>query len=136
MGEVGHPSRSPARRAPTTLGCEGIAVKPGEHLAIADDPQDFAREVVRLLDDPKAATAMGARGRAPPSDSTADESDQSFPKSWISRPADPSARPPPRWRSSVSNQSSSPICERPRSSSRAQVAWVTISAAPALIRLD
>jgi glycosyltransferase involved in cell wall biosynthesis len=48
----------------TTLGCEGIAVKPGEHLAIADDPQDFAREVVRLLDDRKAATAMGARGRA------------------------------------------------------------------------
>jgi glycosyltransferase involved in cell wall biosynthesis len=48
----------------TPLGCEGIAVKSGEHLAVADDPLNFAREVVRLLDDPAAANAMGARGRA------------------------------------------------------------------------
>jgi glycosyltransferase involved in cell wall biosynthesis len=48
----------------TTLGCEGIEVEPGEHLAIADHPQDFADEVVRLLNDPEAAAAMGARGRA------------------------------------------------------------------------
>jgi sugar transferase (PEP-CTERM/EpsH1 system associated) len=48
----------------TTLGCEGIEVKGGEHLAIADDPQNFADEVVRLLNDREAAAAMGARGRA------------------------------------------------------------------------
>jgi len=48
----------------TTLGSEGIEVKPGEHLTIADDPDDFAREVVKLLNDPEAAASMGARGRA------------------------------------------------------------------------
>jgi glycosyltransferase involved in cell wall biosynthesis len=48
----------------TTLGCEGIAVTPGEHLVVADDPESFANEVVRMLDDRNAATAMGARGRA------------------------------------------------------------------------
>lgn len=48
----------------TTLGCEGIEVNGGEHLSIADDPQGFADDVVRLLNDPAAAAAMGARGRA------------------------------------------------------------------------
>ena len=48
----------------TTLGCEGIEVEGGEHLAIADDPQGFADQVVRLMNDPAAAAAMGTRGRA------------------------------------------------------------------------
>ncbi|HKW72902.1 MAG TPA: glycosyltransferase family 4 protein [Candidatus Dormibacteraeota bacterium] len=48
----------------STLGCEGLAVRAGEHLAIADEPEGFARELVSLLEDRTAAEAMGARGRA------------------------------------------------------------------------
>ena len=36
----------------TTLGAEGLQVKSGEHLLIADAPEDFAGRVVALLDDP------------------------------------------------------------------------------------
>lgn len=35
----------------TTLGAEGIPVKNGEHILIADEPQDFAQAIIRLLDD-------------------------------------------------------------------------------------
>jgi glycosyltransferase involved in cell wall biosynthesis len=48
----------------TSLGCEGIDVRDGEHLLIADDPRDFAAAVLRLLDDSGAAAALGQRGRA------------------------------------------------------------------------
>ena len=41
----------------TTLGLEGIAARPGEHLLVADRPADFARAVLGLLASPK----MGAR---------------------------------------------------------------------------
>jgi len=48
----------------TTLGCEGIACRHGEHLLIADSPEDFAAAVLRLLAHPElrlqlAANAMG-----------------------------------------------------------------------------
>ncbi len=33
----------------TSVGCEGIAVRHGEHLAVADDPREFADTVVALL---------------------------------------------------------------------------------------
>jgi glycosyltransferase involved in cell wall biosynthesis len=48
----------------TTLGCEGIAVRDGEHLLVADEPDDFARAVLRLFDAQDGAAALGARGRA------------------------------------------------------------------------
>ncbi|MES9857774.1 MAG: glycosyltransferase family 4 protein [Sedimenticola sp.] len=35
----------------TTLGAEGIPVVNGEHILIADEPNDFANAIVRLLDD-------------------------------------------------------------------------------------
>jgi glycosyltransferase involved in cell wall biosynthesis len=47
----------------TSLGCEGIAVRDGEHLLVADEPLAFARSVLRLLDDSDAAAALGRRGR-------------------------------------------------------------------------
>ena len=34
------------------LGVEGIGVEDGQHLLIADTPQDFANAVLRLLADP------------------------------------------------------------------------------------
>lgn len=47
----------------TTLGCEGIQVEPDRHLLIADTPQDFARETLRLLDDRKLADELGHNAR-------------------------------------------------------------------------
>jgi glycosyltransferase involved in cell wall biosynthesis len=48
----------------TTLGCEGLAVSPGQHLLVADDPQGFADEVCRLLEDPGLGERLGAAGLA------------------------------------------------------------------------
>lgn len=48
----------------TSLGCEGIDVRHGEHLLIADDAPAFADAVLRLLADPALATALGRRARA------------------------------------------------------------------------
>jgi polysaccharide biosynthesis protein PslH len=36
----------------TTKGAQGLDVCPGEHLLIADDPQEFAQAAIRLLQDP------------------------------------------------------------------------------------
>lgn len=48
----------------TTVGCEGIAVRPGEHLLVADAPAAFARQVLQLLDDRELAARLGGQGRA------------------------------------------------------------------------
>jgi glycosyltransferase involved in cell wall biosynthesis len=48
----------------TTLGSEGINVRSGEHLLLADDPDAFAAAVVRVLADPGLARSLGAAGRA------------------------------------------------------------------------
>lgn len=47
----------------TTIAAAGIAIRPGIDLAIADDEETFANEIVRLLDDTSArrATAESAR---------------------------------------------------------------------------
>jgi sugar transferase (PEP-CTERM/EpsH1 system associated) len=47
----------------TAIGAEGIAVKPGEHILIADEAAAFADAVAGLLDDPDTARALGAAGR-------------------------------------------------------------------------
>jgi glycosyltransferase involved in cell wall biosynthesis len=47
----------------TTLGAEGIAVRNGEHLLLADEPADFAAAVLRLLRNPGLAARLGAAGR-------------------------------------------------------------------------
>ena len=33
----------------TTVGAEGLPVTPGQHIVIADEPQTFAKAVVRLI---------------------------------------------------------------------------------------
>lgn len=48
----------------TRLGCEGIEVRDGEHLLMADDPQAFAQAVLRLMDDRALAQNLAAAGRA------------------------------------------------------------------------
>jgi sugar transferase (PEP-CTERM/EpsH1 system associated) len=48
----------------TRVGCEGLDVNDGDHLLIADEPDEFASAVVRLLDSPAEADRLGRRGRA------------------------------------------------------------------------
>lgn len=47
----------------TSIGCEGIEVRPGEHIAIGDTPEAFARETVQLLRDGDARRALGCAAR-------------------------------------------------------------------------
>jgi polysaccharide biosynthesis protein PslH len=47
----------------TSVGCEGLSGVPGEHLLIADQPTEFAEEVIRLLANRKLAAKLGEAGR-------------------------------------------------------------------------
>jgi glycosyltransferase involved in cell wall biosynthesis len=48
----------------TTLGCEGLAIRSGEHVLLADDAQSFAAAITRLLDDPQEGSRLGLAGRS------------------------------------------------------------------------
>ncbi len=48
----------------TSLGAEGLAVRQGHHLLIADEPGDFAAAVKRLLADRDLAARLASAGRA------------------------------------------------------------------------
>lgn len=45
----------------TSKAAEGLEVQHGEHLLLADTPKDFARSVLRLIDDPGGAGQMSGR---------------------------------------------------------------------------
>ena len=47
----------------TTVGTDGLAVRHGEHLLVADDPLDFALAVNRLLREPELRTSLGRAAR-------------------------------------------------------------------------
>ncbi len=47
----------------TTLGAEGLGARDGEHLLLADDPDDFADAVLRLWNDPSLRARLGDAGR-------------------------------------------------------------------------
>jgi polysaccharide biosynthesis protein PslH len=47
----------------TAVGCEGIGVRDGEHLLVADSAEEFAAAIVRLLDDRELGRRLGAAGR-------------------------------------------------------------------------
>ncbi|HSI56837.1 MAG TPA: glycosyltransferase [Ideonella sp.] len=47
----------------TPVGAEGLAVEPGRDIVLADSPQDFARQVIRLLKNPLEARRLGRNGR-------------------------------------------------------------------------
>ncbi len=47
----------------TTKGAEGLEVRPGEDLLLADDPATFAAQVVRLLEDPVLRRRLAENGR-------------------------------------------------------------------------
>jgi spore maturation protein CgeB len=48
----------------TTTAASQLRAMAGRDILTADDPLDFGRQVVRLLQDPSGRAAMGARGRA------------------------------------------------------------------------
>jgi glycosyltransferase involved in cell wall biosynthesis len=48
----------------TTIGCEGLDVRAGQHLVVADTPATFANETVALLADPHRRLALGSEARA------------------------------------------------------------------------
>ena len=48
----------------TSLGAEGIAVTPGQDILIADDPVEFAAQVVALMNNEPLRKSMSERGRA------------------------------------------------------------------------
>lgn len=47
----------------TSIGCEGIDVCPGEHLAVADSPEEFAAETLDLLRDKERRLRLGRAAR-------------------------------------------------------------------------
>jgi glycosyltransferase involved in cell wall biosynthesis len=47
----------------TKIGCEGIAVKSGNHLLVADSSCDFAQATLSLLNDQVMAKELGNNGR-------------------------------------------------------------------------
>jgi glycosyltransferase involved in cell wall biosynthesis len=47
----------------TTIGAEGLGARSGEHLLIADDPDEFGKAVVRLLNDRERRRELGEAGR-------------------------------------------------------------------------
>jgi hypothetical protein len=46
-----------------TRSIEGLRVIPGEHLLVADSPEDFARCILRLFHDPSLRSRLAANGR-------------------------------------------------------------------------
>ena len=48
----------------TTVGVEGLAVVPGQHLLVADDAEGFAASVLRLLDEPALGLQLASAARA------------------------------------------------------------------------
>ena len=48
----------------TSIGVEGIAASHGEHLLIADEPADFARQCARLMASPGLAARLAERAEA------------------------------------------------------------------------
>jgi glycosyltransferase involved in cell wall biosynthesis len=47
----------------TTLGCEGLAVRDGEHLLIGDDPAAFASRIFDVFENPQRSGDLGRAGR-------------------------------------------------------------------------
>jgi polysaccharide biosynthesis protein PslH len=48
----------------TTIGCEGVSVRDGEHLLIGDTADAFAAQVLRILERPALGDELGRAGRA------------------------------------------------------------------------
>jgi len=47
----------------SSIGCEGLAVRHGEHLLVADSAGEFAAALLQILDETEAAAGLAARAR-------------------------------------------------------------------------
>jgi sugar transferase (PEP-CTERM/EpsH1 system associated) len=47
----------------TSMGAEGLPVRHGENIILADNPSDFARQVIQLLRDPERRAQLGRAAR-------------------------------------------------------------------------
>ena len=47
----------------TSIGCEGISINPGEHVLVADTPEEFADSVIHLLRNYNERLRLGSAGR-------------------------------------------------------------------------
>jgi glycosyltransferase involved in cell wall biosynthesis len=47
----------------TTIGCEGLDVRDGEHLLVADSPEAFARACAKVLQDKELALRLATNAR-------------------------------------------------------------------------
>jgi glycosyltransferase involved in cell wall biosynthesis len=47
----------------TTVANEGIGAEPGNHVVLADDPEDMATEILNLFAEPDRAATIGAAAR-------------------------------------------------------------------------
>ena len=47
----------------TSVGCEGLATRPGENILVADSDEDFAAATLRVLSDSALQSSVGASGR-------------------------------------------------------------------------
>ncbi|GIX08223.1 MAG: hypothetical protein KatS3mg115_2626 [Candidatus Poribacteria bacterium] len=47
----------------TAIGCEGLEVEPGRDLIVADEPEAFARAIVRLIREPSLRRSLGEAAR-------------------------------------------------------------------------
>jgi hypothetical protein len=47
----------------TSIGIEGLNLRDGEHVLVADDPDTFAKSIGRLLEDPKLWQGLARKGR-------------------------------------------------------------------------
>ncbi len=47
----------------TTMGSEGIDIEDGKHILIADSPQEFARAVLKLFENPELQSELGNNAR-------------------------------------------------------------------------
>lgn len=47
----------------TSVGCEGLEVRPGQHLLVADEPEPFAESVIELLGNAQLREDLAGEGR-------------------------------------------------------------------------
>lgn len=48
----------------TSIGCEGLNIQSGKHLFVADEPEQFAADVIRLAKDSEFSNKLGNNGNA------------------------------------------------------------------------
>ena len=47
----------------TTVGCEGLKVTDGKDISIADEPKEFSKKVIDLLEEGEKRRSIGNRAR-------------------------------------------------------------------------